>query len=298
MPSHRFLQAGAYQSGYRWLYVQGIDDGGMAGPVDSVRWYVKRPTAGPRARLLIVDDVPRSNNANNIIDTLYTNTAFRNLQPGQYTVLRLEFGNPFKSAADIAQTCQLFDAVVWYRANELTLSSTLINFGSGIGTYLDHGGRFYIDGLYLFAGNNANGAFTTDFANRYLDCDGFLQGFVNTFTFGDSSIGYGNPNGSIYRSAMFADSIAEQQLAVRTNEAGGFRVFNVRQASEVALEAAPNSLTPTNTQPRAVGVSVPQPSGGRAIFLSVPMGTAVPRNASANARLLGKIFAQLGLTGP
>ena len=298
MPSHRFLQAGAYQMGYRWLYVQAIDDGGLAGPVDSVRWYVKRPTAGARARLLIIDDVPRTNPANNIIDSLYTNTAQRNLQTDQYTVLRLEYGNPFKSAADIAQTFKLFDSVVWYRGNEVTLSTTLQNYGSGVGTYLEQGGTFYMDGLYLFSGNNASGAFTSDFANRYLDCDGFIQGFVNTFSFGDSSIGFGNPNGSLYQSAMFADSIREQQLAVRSNEAGGFRVFKVRNASEVALVATPGSLTPSNTQPLPVGVSVPQPSGGRAIFFAVPVGTAVPRNQSGNFRLLAKVFAQMGLTGP
>jgi hypothetical protein len=298
MPSHRFLQAGQYQSGYRWLYVQGIDDGGMAGPVDSVRWFVKRPTPGARARLLIVDDVPRTNPANFTIDTLYTNSAARNLAAGDYTVLRLDYGNPFKSVLDVAQTCKQFDAVIWYRANELTISTTLQSYQDGIGQYLDAGGRFYIDGLYLFSGNNAAGAFNPEFANRYLDCDGFVQGFVNTSTFGDSSIGWGNPNGSTYRSTMFADSVRQQQLSVRTGEAGGFRVFNVRQASEVALEAAPGSLTPNNPTPLPVGLSVPQPSGGRAVFLTVPLGTSIPRNQSANARLLGKIFGQLGLTGP
>ena len=298
MPSHRLLQAGQYQSGYRWLYVQGVDDGGMAGPVDSVRWYVKRPTSGARARLLIVDDVPRTNPANFTIDTLYTNTAARNLAAGDYSVLRLDYGNPFKSVADVAQTCKLFDAVVWYRANENTISNTLKNYQNGVGQYLESGGRFYIDGLYLFSGNNSNGAFDAGFADKYLDCNGFVQGFVNTSTFGDSSIGWGNPNGSTFRSTMFADSVRQQQLAVRIGEAGGFRVFNVKQASEVALEAAPGSLTPINAIPLPVGVSVPQPSGGRAVVLRVPLGTSIPRNLSANARLLAKIFGQLGLTGP
>ena len=58
----------------RKLYVRAIDDGGMAGPIDSCQWFVRRPVTGTRARLLLVDDVPRTNAANTRFDTLYSNT--------------------------------------------------------------------------------------------------------------------------------------------------------------------------------------------------------------------------------
>lgn len=298
MPSERFLVGGQYASGPRTLYVRAIDDGGMAGPVDSMVWQVKKPVAGTRARLLLVDDVPRTHAANNLIDTLYTNTAARNLPADAYTVLRLDFNQPFASAKDIEQTFKLFEAVVWYRGNVTFVSNTLRDYQDGIGPYLESGGRFYLDGLYLFSGLNAPGALREDFADRYLNCDGFLKCFQLVQNFSDSTLGWGNVNASVFRSTMFADSTRQPLLGAQTGEAGGFRVFNPRSNSIVALSAPPGTITPARPDTLTVGVSVPQPSGGRAIVLAVPLGTSQPANASSGPRLLAKIFGQLGLTGP
>ncbi|HEV2104316.1 MAG TPA: hypothetical protein VGU27_01210 [Candidatus Eisenbacteria bacterium] len=300
MPSDRFFQAGGspYFSGYRTLFVQAIDDGGMAGPPDSVRWFVRQPVAGTRARLLIVDDVPRTNPSNFQLDTLYTHAAARYLPPDQYSILRLEFTQPFKSALDLQQTLQLFETVVWYRENEISLSSVLQNDQAGLVAYLQGGGRLFLDGLYLFSGQQANGSLTGDFARQVLDCEGFLEGFTFTTTFTDSTIGYGNVNGSAFFSDALADSLHLQQMQVRSGEAGGFRAFHVKNASDVLMVAAPGAITPASTDSLAVAVSVSEPGGGRAVVACMPIGVATPRNASPAARVLARIYAILGLAGP
>lgn len=299
MPSDRFKVNGQYASGPRTLYVRGIDDGGMAGPVDSMVWQVKKPVTGARARLLIVDDVPRTHSANNLIDTLYSNTAARNLAADSYTVLRLDFNQPFASAKDVEQTFKLFEAVVWYRGNYVQfVSPTLRDYQDGIGPYLEAGGRFYLDGLYLFSGPNAPGALREDFATRYLDCDGFRKCFQQVQNFSDSTYGWGNVNSSVFRSTMFADSTRQPLLGAITGEAGGLRAFNVRNPANVALKAPPGTLTPAVAESLVVGVSVGQPNGGRAVVITLPLGTSQPANGSTGPRLLAKIFAQLGLTGP
>lgn len=300
MPSERFKVNGQYTGGLRKLYVRGIDDGGMAGPVDSMAWQVKKPVAGSRARLLIVDDVPRTHASNPVIDTLYSNTAARNLPSDSYTVLRLDFNQPFASAKDIEQTFKQFEAVIWYRANVTTsVATTLRSYQEGVGAYLEAGGRFYLDGLYLFSGLNASGALDEDFARTYLDCDGFRKCFQQVSgSFTDSTLGWGNVNGSVYRSAMFSDSLRLNLQGVIQNEAGGFRVFKPRSNAIVALRAQPGALTPVSPESLVVGVSVPQPSGGRAVVLAVPVGNATPSGSSTAPRFLAKVFSQLGLTGP
>src|SRR5262249_45931814 len=169
------------------------DGGGRAGPADSVTWIVRRPVAGPRARLLLIDDVPRSNAANLRFDTLYSNSIGRvGLTTDQYTILRLDTTQPFKTAADYEQTFKLFETVVWYRGNETTFSPLLQTAEPGIGDYLNAGGRFYLDGLYLVGGRNATGPLTEDFVRAHLNSRGMIGMFTQTPTFADSSIGFGN----------------------------------------------------------------------------------------------------------
>ncbi|MCC6349288.1 MAG: hypothetical protein IT347_06815 [Candidatus Eisenbacteria bacterium] len=311
MPSSRFT-SGPYASRYRRLYVQAIDDGGMAGNVDSCTWYVRQaaPDSTQRARLLIVDDVPltasgQGNQLNFRIDTLYSNTAARNLPAGSYSILRLQFTQPFASAADLEQTMRLFDAVVWYRANETSISGVLRTYGlDGIGAYLEAGGRFYLDGLYLFAGHNANGQLPDEFVTRYLNCRGLYQAFTTTIAFGqDSTIGWGNPNGSVFTDSTYLgsvrDSIRQQQLTPRQTEASGIRCFVQNNSSEGILWARPSSLTPAPPTAVPVAMSVPQPSGGRAVVVTVPIIPSAPIAGYNGApRILAKIFQQLGLTGP
>ena len=311
MPTARFLVAGALASGPRKLFVRAIDDGGRAGPADSVRWFVRRPVTGPRARLLIVDDVPRSNAANLRFDTLYSNSATRvGLTTDQYSILRLDTTQPFKTAADYSQTFKLFETVVWYRGNEITLSSLLRTAEPGIGDYLDSGGKFYLDGLYLFRGRNANGGLSEDFARAHLGSRGMLGAFTFASTFVDTSIGFGNSGVSFFLPAVDVhgtlgrDSIYVRQVfQVRPGEAGGLRQFDFLDRSQVVLWGAPGTLTPDLGDSTAVGISVPQAGGGRAVVVCMPPGAAVPpvgsgAIAGSAAQFITNIFRHLGLDLP
>jgi hypothetical protein len=317
MPSARFLVNGALTTGARKLFVRAIDDGGRAGPPDSVTWNVQRPVLGTRARLLIVDDVPRTNAANLRFDTLYSNSVARVLLTAdQYRILRLDTTQPFKTAADVEQTFKLFETVVWYRGNEYNpgraLPSLLRTAQPGIAAYLDAGGKFYLDGLYLVAGTNANGLLDEDFVRAHLNSRGMVGAFTFTGTFSDTSIGFGNTGTSVFlphvdvdgHGTIARDSIyVRQTFAVREGEAGGLRQFAFNDRSQVVLWGAPGTLTPDLGDSTAVGISVPQPNGGRAIVVCMPPGGAVPAVGPGNfagsaARFITNIYRSLGLDQP
>ncbi|MEO5987424.1 MAG: hypothetical protein ABIU54_08350 [Candidatus Eisenbacteria bacterium] len=298
MPTAQFRVAGALTSAYRKLYVQAIDDGGRGGNVDSVRWFVRKPTTGDRARLLIVDDVPTTNTSNARFDSLFTNNALRNIPPGEFSILRMQTNQPFKSAKDVEQTFKLFEAVMWYRANEITFSTILNNYQAGIGAYLDGGGKMYLEGLYLIAGLNGTGPLNEDFVPRYLNCDGMLKTFAITGSFSDSTIGWGNLNGSRFRSTVMADSSRQQGFASRTGEASGLRTFRVRDNDKVLLWALPGQLTPANPDSLPVGVIGDVAGGGRMILTTVPISTTIPPATGTAPRLLAKVLQLLGVLGP
>ena len=314
MPSARFLVNGVLTPGPRKLFVRAIDDGGRAGPPDSVLWNVR--SAGPdnHNRLLIVDDVPRTNPSNTRFDTLYTNSAARvGLTASQYYVLRIDLSQPFRTAEDFRQTFALFDAVVWYRGNEITFSTLLRTAEPGISGYLDAGGRFYVDGLYLISGPNATGPLSEDFVRDHLNSRGMVRAYQSTSTFSDTSIGFGNAGASVFlprvdvRGIVGRDSMYMLALQVRANgEAGGLRQFDFRDRDQVVLWGAPGTLTsaqPDLGDSTAVGISVPQQSGGRAIVVCVPPGSSVPptvprTNAGSAAKFITNIFRHLGLDTP
>ena len=310
VPSARFT-SGPYASRYRRLYIQAIDDGGRASAIDSCTWFVRQavPDSTQRPRLLIIDDVPgtaTTGNALNFrIDTLYANTAARNLPAGSYSILRLQFTQPFRSALDLEQTLKQFEAVVWYRANEITLSSVLRTYGmDGISPYLESGGKFYLDGLYLFEDVNALGQLPQEFVPRFLNSRGMHHVYTSASSFGtDSTAGWSSQNNSVFTDSTFLgsvrDSIKQQQLTNRSGEAGGIRCFVQNNSAEGILWARPSSLAPAPPVPYPVGMSVAQPSGGRAVVLTVPIipSTAITGYNGAT-RILAKVFQQMGLTGP
>ena len=294
----------------RKLFVRAIDDGGRAGPADSATWIVRRPVTGTRARLLIVDDVPRSSANNLRFDTLYSNSVGRvGLPADQYTILRLDTTQPFKTAADFYQTFKLFETVVWYRGIETSLSTLLDTAQAGIAAYLDGHGKFYLDGLYLIAGRNANGPLDEDFVRRYLNSRGMVRAFATTSTFADTSIGFGNSGASVFlphvdvHGTIARDSMYTRGFAVRSGEAGGLRQFAFNDRSQVVLWGAAGTLTPDLGDSTAVGIGVPQPGGGLAIVVCMPPGGAVPpvgagSVAGSAARFVTNIYRQLGLDLP
>lgn len=291
LPSAAFLQNGSLLSGHRTLYVQAVDDGGRIGAPDSTRWFVRAPVTGAEARLLIVDDVPTTNPANTSIDTMFVNTATRNLPAGTWTVLRLQTTQPFRSAKDVEQTFGLFDAVLWYRGTQTNFPVLLRDYRDGLAAYLDAGGKLLLEGLDLVEGLNVPGPLDQDFMSRYLGSDRLMRNY--SASVGDSTEGWGNRVGSVLRSSLYADSVRFTNLIATQ----GMRGFLVRDTSWVALWARDSVLTPANDGFEVpVAVSVPQPAGGRAIVVTLPLRAA--NGYFSVPRLLAKMFAQLGLTGP
>ena len=311
MPSERFFVNGVLTPGPRKIYVRAIDDGGRAGPADSAQWIVRSAVTGTNARLLIVDDCPRANAANLRFDTLYSNSAARvGLLASEYSILRLDITQPFRTAKDVEQTFNLFDAVVWYRANEVTFS-TILDFGEpGISAYLDAGGRFYLDGLYLINGRNASGPLSEDFVRRHLHSRGMKGAFTVTPTFSDTSIGFGNTGTSVFLPHVTVNNVVgrdsmyvRQVFQVRPGEAGGLRQFDYLDKDEVALWGAPGTLSPDLGDSTAVGISVAQPSGGRCVIVCGVPGSTVPPvgagiQAGSAAKFITNIFRHLVLNQP
>jgi hypothetical protein len=291
VPSDLFRVGGAYVSGYRTLYVQAVDDGGRVGSPDSTRWFVRAPVTGAEARLLIIDDVPTTNPANVGIDTMFTNTAARNLPAGTWSILRLQTTQPFRSSKDVEQTFKLFDAVLWYRGTQTNFPVLMRDYRDGMAAYLDAGGTLFLEGLDLIEGLGVSGPLDQAFVQTYLGSDRLHRNFSTALN--DSSEGWGNRVGTLLRSSVFADSLRFTNL-IPTQ---GMRGFVVRDSAYVALWARDSSLAPPNDNIEIpVAVSVPQPSGGRAVVVTLPLRAA--NGYFSVPRLLAKLFAQLGLTGP
>ena len=311
MPTERFSTNGVFTPGPRKIYVRAIDDGGRAGPADSAQWNVRSAVTGNNARLLIVDDCPRTNASNLRFDTLYSNSAGRiGLLASEYSILRLDVTQPFRTPKDVEQTFDLFESVVWYRANEVTFSTLLDMAEPGIAAYLDHAGRFYLDGLYLIGGRNATGPLSEDFVRSHLGSRGMVSAFTVTPTFSDSSIGFGNTGTSVFLPHVTVNGVVgrdsmyvRQVFQVRAGEAGGLRQFDYLDRDDVVLWGAPGTLTPAVGDSTAVGISVARPSGGRAIVVCTVPGATVPPvgagiQAGSAAKFITNIFRQLVLNQP
>jgi hypothetical protein len=292
MPSSRFLVNGVYPNGPRTLYIQGVDDGGMAGPVDSVRWFVRSPVTGPRARLLLIDDILTTDPAKLRSDTLYAHAiTTAGLQPGTWSVLHLQFDQPFRSSMDLQQTFQQFEAVVWYRGEQSAFSSVLSNYGTGAGPYLDAGGRLFIESLNLTSALSTNGALTPDFVSQYMNSDGVYLYPIAP----DSSGSWGLSGSGVLQCPIIADSLQNKRII------SGLRGFRCRSASQMLIVAPAGVLSQGNPVDMAVAIAVPQAQGGMFVADTYPMvsGTiSVPGFAERSSIVLLKIFGLLGLTGP
>lgn len=304
IPTDYFRIGEQLSSGLHTVTVIPIDDGGRAGTPATATWYVRAPAATGTARLLLIDDFPSSLGAalNFSTDTMYSNTAARNiLSPGVYSILRLEFTQPFRSAADVRQTFQLFDAVIWYRGTQTSFSTLLATYQDGIAAYLDGNathppGRFLIEGLNLIQGRAATGPLREDWVTRYFGSDRLM--LYETLLPGDSSAVWGLGNSGVLNSTAVCDSLRAGGIS------SGLRGFAVRDTHDVLLWARSGQLTQQASQFQRpdipVAVSVPHdpadPSGGRAAIMTVPMRGM--NGYSSVPRFLAKVFYQFGLTAP
>ena len=297
VPSSRFVQGGLWKSGPRKLYVQAVDDGGQLGRPDSIQWYVRSPglvdmPSTSRGRVLLVDNAFHTSQNNARVDTLYSNTLSRNLPAGTFSILRLEYNNAFRTAEDLAQTFRQFDAVVWYRGYDTFAATVLTAYQDSVGAYLDHGGRFYLEGLNMFEGpglptGTVQPMMRNDFVLNQLHCVAQRM-YFNTGV-NDSSVAWGNRNNNDalppdFRSSAMADSFRLTSALVP-----GIRTFVPGDSNNVAFWAKPNALQPAIPENMAVIMSVPQPSGGRFVVVPLPIREALLTYASP-ARILAKLL--------
>lgn len=296
LPSSRFLVNGVYTTGPRTLYIQGIDDGGMAGPIDSVTWYVKQPVTGSngRGRLLLVDEVPTSYGAKVRVDTLYANAiAATGVAPGQWRTLHLQFDQPFRSPQDMTQTFQLYDFVIWYHGEQTNISPVLMNYGDGIGPYLDSGGKLYLEALNMFTYGSNNGQLGTYFLNRYLGCDGLFQ-FPQA---PDSSSTWSYAATQVLQCPALVDSLQNGRIIGGMN---GF-VVDPQSSTQILISAPAATLSPANSIPFPLAVCASMPGGYVFIADTYPMVSATISTANFPQRsslVLHRILAEkLGL-GP
>jgi hypothetical protein len=306
IPTSRFIQNGTLTSGPRTVYVQAVDDGGLSGPPTSMTWYVRAPaatlTSDLRGEVLVIDEVPSDGSSNSLFDQFFTTALATQLTPDRYSVLRVQF-NPriFRSGRDFAQTLRQFKAVVWYRGLETSLlpwasvpgltntPTWLRTYQDSLEAYLDHGGNLYLDGLYLVQGQLVDGAMTEGFAQRHLLSTREVFNFSATFP--DSTAGWSNKTGGVLRSSTYGNVVrALQASQTQQNQPGGIRGFVVSDTGTVALWAMDGQLVPTNVGFEvAIGVTAPQPGGGRLVFLSAPLrlGTPAPAAVLINRMLFG-----------
>jgi hypothetical protein len=307
IPSARFLQGGVYRTGDRTIYLQAVDDGGRSGPLDSTRVFVRAPAKRDpvyNKSLLVIDDSRAASQNNQSADTLYVQTLRRNNFPDTcVSILRLEFSNPFRSAADLEQTLRLFDAVAWYRGydfhspSDFNASLTLKNFQDVVGAYILGGGRILLEGLYLIEGRNSFGALRNDFVTTYLNC----RTLVNQFAFADSTVGITTAQSGLrLRSALYLDA-TQQMTALPSIQtlSPGLRGFVENDTSQVAFWAIQGQIAGLDSvyyKDRLdvpVAVSVGRPPG-RVILLGYPSRAMAPPAATPFSR---RPLAQLLLTG-
>ena len=293
----------------RQAFIRAIDDGGRASGWDSLRWVVRAPSApGVHARLLLIDDVPSSNPASFTIDTLWSNTATRNLPAGSFSILRLERTQPFRSNQDVVQTFREFDAVIWYRGTQTNFSTLIQSFQDGFATYLDGGGRLLIESLNLIDGENASGPLRNDWVTRYLGSRGLIRAYRGD-AYGDSSVSWSITAGfvdtvdnvPVARNVILRSTTLSSPDSLRNGaNNNGLRGFDVLDTNHVVLWARDSTLSPRVARGIPVAVSLPvaaSPGGaGRITVITLPVRGA---NLFFTApRFLAKVFQQLGLTTP
>jgi hypothetical protein len=303
VPSARFLQDGAYRSGPRTLYVQAVDDGGLAGDSVGMTWYVRAPGTeleNNQGRLLVIDDLPTGGN-DGLYDSFYR-SVYSLLPAGTYDVIRLQFNpNIFRSGGDVAQTFRQFKAVLWYRGDDVgtngRVSPLLGAYEDSIGAYLDAGGKLYVDGLYLIKGLNTPGAFSEDFVSRRLGSTRLINCFALVAGILDSTAGWSSRAGSRFRSSVYGESFsAVVGPKVVNNVTGAIRGFAVTDTNYVALWAMDGQLSPANTGFEVpVGVTVPQGMGGRIVLVSTVLRFAPSAVAT---RLLHRILYNFDIGMP
>lgn len=315
VPSARFLQGGRYLSGPRTLYLQAVDDGGRAGPVDATTWFVRAPARRDpvyHRSLLVIDDSRSTAQNNQSVDTLYTQALRRNNFPdSSYAILRLEFSNPFRSAADLRQTLAQFDAVAWYfgydfhSPGDYYAPTTLKTYQDVVGEFILGGGRMMLEGLNLIEGRDSFGALREDFLTRYANINREVVQFNASFQDSTAGISQANQSNLRLRSSLYADAVVQMAPVPSAGQgiSPGLRCFVENDSSQVAywvLAGQLSNLDPYYGSVRDVPLGI---SVGRAPGRLIVLGTtsraliATPTTPFANRPLARLLFGKNGLNG-
>lgn len=305
VPSSKFGTIAGYST-KRTLYLQAIDDGGMASDVVSVQWNVRRPGTGTRARVLIIDDVPSSGGIaeRSRCDSLFYNAVrFANhgsafVTPDQIAHLSLGNCQPFKSAADIEQTFKLFETVIWFRGYVTPFySSTLSNYYDGIGPYLDAGGKLYLESMSLVSDRTTNGAIPLSFFQKYANVSGLFYHMSTP----DSLAVWSVANRRTIQCPGVSDSLRTVTAvggSTSSSYSYGVNCFVTLDPSQILIAAAKDSLTEGNPIPMPVALNVTRTNGngGRLIVNTFPLAATSAPPATQRATVVAQaIMRILGL---
>lgn len=288
-PSADFLRNGHYTAGPRTVFVQAFDAGGRASNLQSATWVTRTPLADStrlRGRLLLIDNVPTTNSANNPTDNVYNQAVIRNLAIGESAVLRLQTNRPFRSSADLLQSLSLYDAVVWYRGNDdfdSARDTLLVRHSDAVADYIRAGGRLYFEAMDMIAGG-IPGILSQDFLRTVLDCDS-LHRFVEQ---GELREAWGASNSTVLRSPPYVYNDSLRATAILRDMRG----FAPKDTHNVVLRARPNSLT----QPDSVGIPLAiraHAGGSTGTMIVVTMPMVAMNGFTSVPRFLDRIFAEL-----
>jgi hypothetical protein len=248
--------AGGYVAGSHKVFIRCVDDGGAVSPPDSFAWNV----VAPEGEVLLVDDVPSA--LGTAADVAYRNALTRQLggAPPVYSIINLESGNPFRSAADVTATFGFFRSVIWYQDNNTARSGVLPMAETAIRSHLAAGKNVYL--CSTIAVGTAGTLATPGFLGEIVGADSVrLNQRTNT-----TSYSIGNLARLHAAPGTPFDSLSAVSIAT------GVDALILKSAADAAFLAHPIVLDSSQTEPWVVGVDrVPAGGAGRFVFLTFPL---------------------------
>jgi hypothetical protein len=246
--------AGGYETGLRKAYVQAIDQGGAASAPDSFTWRVLDPVGD----VLLIDDTPEFNSGP--VDGSYTDALDHQLGAGNYTVLRLQNLDPFRTPEDMIHTFSFFQSVVWYADNAGAPSGTLALAEPAIRAQLAAGKNVFLTSVYAVGtgGVLSSKAFLTDI----VGADSVIvNSSLSTTNFSISSDSVLVPGPAVPYDPLLALVISDNVEA-----------FVLRNPLDAAYLAPAGLLVPSQTEAWPVGVDRTPPGGlGKFVFFAFPL---------------------------
>ncbi len=166
--------AGRY--GRRMINVQAIDEARALSNVISHEWDVVRP----EGRFMLVDNVAAEVQPLGEDDAFYR--AMMDSLPGGVLVYDLEANGGFRTRQEVEPLFSMFDGVLWYSGgrhtdNDRHCIEQLRMAETGIGEYLERGGRFLLVSRTAvgFSETDHNRGLSEGFGRKYLGIEGFYS---------------------------------------------------------------------------------------------------------------------------